>query len=152
ARVKIDYAGVTVAAGERGHVVDVRFGRHGLHCGGDIVIDELMPDVSVKDRSQVHFLHFTRLLHFLCFLHQFLPARIRFCRIIAPFLPRSAGNGVPEIRLGIVSTAAPSRLRHMVTAVRRSLSTLIRNPPATAWAGPRYMAEGVSPRSHTAHN
>ena len=50
-RVKIDYAGVTVAAGERGHIVDVRFGRHGLHCGGDIVIDELMPDVSVKDRS-----------------------------------------------------------------------------------------------------
>ena len=40
-RVKIDYAGVTVAAGERGHIVDVRFGRHGLHCGGDIVLDEV---------------------------------------------------------------------------------------------------------------
>src|SRR5215475_9468047 len=50
-RVKIDYAGATVAAGERGPVVDVRFGHHSLHCGGDIVVDELMPDVSIKDRS-----------------------------------------------------------------------------------------------------
>src|SRR5262249_4215691 len=80
-RVKIDHAGVTVAAGERGDVVDVRFGRHGLHCGGDIVIDELMPDVSIKERSPVHFLHFLLLLHFLCFLHQSLPGRSVAVRI-----------------------------------------------------------------------
>src|SRR5215472_15441195 len=135
-RVKIDYAGVTVAAGERGHIVDVRFGHHGLHCGGDIVIDELMLDVSVKDRSQVHFLHFLRLLHFLCFLHQCLPARIRFCRIIAAFLPRSAGTAC--LKFAWVFHLSPiSAFGNMVTAVWRSLSTLIRNPPTTASAGPR---------------
>jgi hypothetical protein len=65
-----------------------------------------MPDVSVKDRSQVHFLHFLRLLHFLCFLHQSLPARIRFCRIIAAFLPRNAGTVCLKFAWVIVSTAA----------------------------------------------
>src|SRR5262249_35993074 len=70
------------------------------------VIDELMPDVSVKDRSQVHFLRFLRLLLFLCFLHQSLPARIRFCRIIAAFPPRSAGTACLKFAWVIVSTAA----------------------------------------------
>jgi hypothetical protein len=50
-RVKIDYTSVAVTADERGHVVHIRFRHHGLHCGGDIVINELMPDMSIKDRS-----------------------------------------------------------------------------------------------------
>src|SRR5262249_41673241 len=104
----------------------VREIRSGLHCGGDIVIDELMPDVSVKDRFQVHFLPFLRLLYFLCFLHQALPARIRFCRIIAAFLPRSTGAVCLKFAWVIVSTAAHLGFGNMVTAVRRSLSTLIR--------------------------
>src|SRR5262249_9783247 len=109
----------------------------GLHCGGDIVIDELMPDVSVKDRSQVHFLHFLRLLHFLCFLHQSLPARIRFCRIIAAFLPRSAGTACLKFAWVMFHRSPIWAFGNMVTAVWRSLSTLIRNPPTTASAGPR---------------
>src|SRR5262245_7323645 len=69
------------------------------------------------------------------------------------FPSEKRGNGVPEIRLGDHFQLPPiSASVNMVTAVRRSLSTLIRNPPATAWAGPRDMAEGVFLRSHTAHN
>jgi hypothetical protein len=49
-RIEIDHAGVAVAAGERGHVVHIRLRGHRLHGGGDIVIDELMPDMSIEDR------------------------------------------------------------------------------------------------------
>src|SRR5262249_19507120 len=126
---KIDYAGVTVAAGERGHIVDVRFGRHGLHCGGDIVIDELMPDVSVKDRSQVDFLHFLRLLHFLCFLHQSLPVRIQFCRIISAFLPRSAGTVCLKFVWVIVSPAA-----HLPPFAERALWNMSRSRHPSGFA------------------
>src|SRR5262249_19247401 len=69
AGIKIDDAGVAVAADERGHVVHVRLRRHRLHGGGDVVIDELMPDMRIEDRSEVHCLRFLCLLHFLCFLH-----------------------------------------------------------------------------------
>src|SRR5262245_34442363 len=64
--VEIDHAGVAVAAGDRGHVVHVRLRGHGLHRGGDIVIDELMADMRIEDRCQVRFPH-GLCLHVLCF-------------------------------------------------------------------------------------
>jgi hypothetical protein len=92
--IKIDHAGVAVAANECGHVVHVGFRRHRLHGGGDVVIDELMPDMRIEDRSEVHCLRFLCLLHFLCFLHflhslhslhQSLPQQTDFCRLASLF-------------------------------------------------------------------
>jgi len=89
--IKIDHAGVAVAANECGHVLHVGFRRHRFHGGGDVVIDELMPDMRIEDRSEVHCLRFLCLLHFLCFLHflhslhQSLPQQTDFCRLASLF-------------------------------------------------------------------
>src|SRR5262249_15325492 len=64
-RVKNDYACGAVAARGGGGGVGGRFGCPGLLFGGARVVEVNMPDVSIKDRSQVQFLHFLCLLPFL---------------------------------------------------------------------------------------
>jgi hypothetical protein len=46
--IEIADAGIAITTGKSGDVEHIRFGRHCFHRRGDVVIDKLMPDVSIN--------------------------------------------------------------------------------------------------------